>query len=571
LRAGLELILLMLAASTGLRIVAEHRRIPYATLLVFGGVGLAAIPNLPRIATPPDVLFLIFIPPLLYWGAASFPLRDLRRASGAILRLAVLMVLVSCAAVAVTIHAIDPWFTWSAAFALGAIVAPPDPVAVLSVLRPLRLPREVTRVIEGEGLLNDATALVLYRVAVLAAVTKVFSPWKASLQFVVVGIGGAAVGLAAGAIVLRIRRLTRGIDVADSTVSLLTPFAVFLAAEALGSSGVIAVVAAAMYIARGMAPIFTPATRIQNTSMWTVTTFLLESLAFIIVGIELPLVVHHLSWSTLLLLMREAAIIFACMLVARLLWIFPSAYAGQLIGRWTGRNRGPFSQWRRVLFVGCAGVRGADSLVIALTLPLTATGDAPFPARDRIIFITFCVIFATLALQAPALRPLARWLQLGTDPATADEEAHARLTSAEAALRALDDVAADGLRYPEVARYLRQRYRQRARRWAAQEVRQAERAPSEIDHHHLVSSPPSHEAGELDERRGTEYARLRSAMIRAERQAVIGLRDDGTIGDDVLATVQRELDFEQILLEGDQPVGEAPREIRLPVGTGDSD
>ena len=238
------------------------------------------------------------------------------------------------------------------------------------------------------------------------------------------------------------------------------------------------------------------------------------------------------------------------MILARLLWIFPSAYAGQWIGRWTRRGHGPLSEWRRVLFVGCAGVRGADSLVIALTLPLAITTGAQFPARDRILFITFCVIFASLVMQAPLLRPLARRLQLGIDPTTADEEAHARLTSAEAALRALDGVAGDGLRYPEVARYLRQRYRQRARRWAAQEARQARFAPSEIDHHHLVSSPPSHDAGKLDERRGIEYARIRSAMIRAERQAVIALRDNGTIGDDVMATVQRELDFEQILLEG---------------------
>jgi hypothetical protein len=156
-----------------------------------------------------------------------------------------------------------------------------------------------------------------------------------------------------------------------------------------------------------------------------------------------------------------------------------------------------------------------------------------------------------------------RWLDLGTDAAMADEEAHARLTSAEAGLRALDQFASDDLKYPEVARYLRQRYRQRARRWAAQEARQAEYVPSEIDHRHSVTSPPSHEAGLLDEQRGIEYARIRAVMLLAERQAVIGLRDDGTIGDDVMATVQRELDFEQILLEGGQPVGEPPHEVRV--------
>ncbi|HEV8215906.1 MAG TPA: Na+/H+ antiporter [Gemmatimonadaceae bacterium] len=563
MRSGLELILLMLAASTGLRIVAERGRVPYATLLVLGGLGLAAIPTLPRISAPPDVLFLVFVPPLLYWSAASFPLRDFRRASGPILRLAVLMVLVTCAAVAVVIHAIDPRFTWPAAFALGAIVAPPDPVAVVSLLRSLRLPREIERVLEGEGLLNDASALVLYRVAVMAAVTNSFSPGRTAVQFLIVGLGGAAVGLAAGAIVLRLRRITRRIDVADSTLSLLTPFAVYLAAEALECSGVIAVVAAAMYIGRHVQATLSPASRLQNGSMWTVVTFLLESLAFILVGIELPLIVRHLDRATVLLLMREAAVVFACMVVVRIVWVFPSAYVGRLIGRWARRGNTPVPSWQRLLFVGFAGVRGADSLVIALALPLTTLAGQPFPARERILFITFCVIFVTLLIQAPALRPLARWLNLGTDASMADEEVHARLTSAEAALRALDRFAPRELTYPEVARYLRQRYRQRARRWAAQEARQSESSPNKIDHRHSVTSPPSHEAGMLDEQRGVEYARIRFAMILAERRAVIGLRDDGIIGDDVLATLQRELDFEQILLEGAQPVGEPPREVRL--------
>jgi len=562
--SGLELILLMLAAATGLRIIADRGRVPYATLLVLGGLGLASIPTLPRIAAPPDVLFLIFLPPLLYWSAAQFPLRDLRRASGPILRLAVVMVLVTCVAVALVIHAIDWHFTWAAAFALGAIVAPPDPVAVLSLIRSLRLPNELARLLEGEGLLNDATALVSYRLAVAAAITGVFAPRSAAAQFLVVGFGGAAFGLLAGAVLLRLRRLTRGVDVADSTLSLLTPFAVYLSAEALGCSGVIAVVAAAMYIGRRIQVIFSPTTRLQNASMWTVVTFLLESLAFILVGIELPLVIRDLDRATILLLIREAAIVFACIVVVRVLWVFPSAYVGRLIGRWAHRGETPLPSWRRVLFVGYAGVRGADSLVIALALPLTTLSGQPFPARDRIVFITFCVIFATLLIQAPTLRPLVHWLRLGTDVSMADEEAHARLTYAEAALSALDLFTAADLRYPEVARYLRQRYRQRARRWAAQEARQSATAPSEIVHRHWVTSPPSHEAGILDEERGIEYARLRSAMILAERRALIGLRDDGTIGDDVMATVQRELDFEQILLDGGQPVGEPPREVRLP-------
>jgi CPA1 family monovalent cation:H+ antiporter len=560
---GLELVLLMLAASTALRVLAERWRFPYATLLVLGGLALAAIPNVPRVALQPEVLFLVFVPPLLYWAAASFPLRDLQRSSGPILRLAILLVVFSTVVVALVIHTIDPVFTWAASFTLGAIVSPPDPVAVLSVMRSTPLPRQLERILEGEGLLNDASALVLYRVAVAAAVTGAFSLWKASLQFLLVSIGGAVIGFVIGIVVVRVRRLTRRIDVADNTVSLLTPFATYLTAEALDCSGVIAVVVTGMYVARNLAPVLLPTSRVQNTNMWAVVTFLLESLAFILVGIEIPVITHDLNAPALAMLIREALVVFAAVALARVAWVFPSNYVGRRIGRLVSRTQETFPGWRSIAFVGWAGVRGGDSLVIALALPFTVASGQPFPARDQIIFITFGVILLSLVGQAPTLRPLARKLGLQSDSRADDEEAHARLTTAEAALRALDELSKKDLPYPEVARYLRQRYRQRARRWAAQEARGPALGPTEIDHQHSVSLPPSHQGGMRDELRAAEYERLRSAMIAAERRALVGLRDAGTIGDDVMATVQRELDFEQIVLEGSQPVVEAPREANI--------
>jgi CPA1 family monovalent cation:H+ antiporter len=562
--SGLELVLLLLAASVCLRIAAERWRIPYATLLVLGGLALAEIPHLPRIELAPDVLFLVFVPPLLYWGAAAFPLRDLRRSSGPILRLAILMVLVSSAAVAVVVRAIDPAFTWAAAFTLGAVISPPDPVAVLSVMRSVRLPRDVERILEGEGLLNDATALVLYRIAVAAAVTGAFVPGTAALQFLVVGLGGAAIGLALGALILRLRRLTQRSDVADTTLSLLTPFAAFLAAESVRFSGVLAVVAAGVYVGRNIQAIVSPASRVQTASMWTVTTYLLESLIFILVGVELPYVMRDLEPARLASMIGEVGIVFACIVVVRLVWVFPSAYVGGQIGRWIGHSHRATPTWRQILFVGWAGVRGGDSLVIALALPLATAAGQPFPARERIIFITFGVILASLVLQAPTLRPLARALHLHADGTVEDEEAHARLASAEAGLLALDGIPREGLQYPEVLRYLRQRHLQRARRWAADETRRLQDRPSEIDHQHFVSSPPSHEAGELDARRAVEYRRIRSAMISAERRALFDLRDQAVIGDDVMTTVQHELDLEQILLDSAQPVVEPPSEVQVP-------
>ncbi len=551
----------MLAVSTGLRVLADRWRFPYATLLVLGGLALAAIPNVPRVRLRPDLLFLVFVPPLLYWAAALFPLRDFRRSSGPILRLAILLVVISTVAVAVVVRAIDPIFTWAAAFTLGAIVSPPDPVAVLSVMRSTPMPREIERILEGEGLLNDASALVLYRLGVAAAVTGVFSPWRAAGDFFVVALGGAAIGFVFGVVVTRLRRLTQTIDVTDATVSLLTPFGVYLTAEALDCSGVIAVVVTAMYVARRSPALLRPSSRVQIRSMWSVTTFLLESLAFILVGIEIPLVIQDLSSSAIEPLIREVLVIFACLVVVRVAWVFPSTAVGRRFDRWLRHSHEPLPGWRSVAFVGWAGVRGGDSLVIALALPMATAAGRPFPARDRIIFITFGVILTSLVIQSPTLRPLARALGLHSDSRADDEEAHARLVSAEAALRALDKVGKEHVPYPEVVRYLRQRSRQRARRWAAQEARGPGLSPDEGEHGHVVSSPPSHQGGTLDELRAAEYGRLRAAMIAEERRALVQLRDEGTIGDDVMATLERELDFEQIVLEGTQPVVEPPREI----------
>src|ERR1700716_1905677 len=223
--AALELVLLLLAVSAGLRLVAERLRVPYAAILVVGGLLLAFIPGLPKVTLPPEVLFLVFIPPLLYAGSIAYPLRDFRREIGAILRLSVILVVISTAAVAVVAHWLHPSFTWAAAITLGAIVSPPDPVAVLSIMRPLRIPRTIVSILEGEGLINDATALVIYRLGLVAPVPGSFSPSEAAIQFLVGGVGGIAIGLLIGVVVARVHRVTRTVPVVAITVSLLTPFA----------------------------------------------------------------------------------------------------------------------------------------------------------------------------------------------------------------------------------------------------------------------------------------------------------------------------------------------------------
>ena len=560
--AGLELVLLLLAVSAGLRIIAERLTIPYSALLVVGGLGLAFTPNLPRVELAPDVLFLIFVPPLLYWGAVTLPLRDFWHEFGPIVRLAVLMVLVSTAAVAVVAHAIDPAFTWAAAFALGAIISPPDPVSVISIMRSLNAPRAVQSILEGEGLLNDATALIAYRVSVAAAVTGTFSPWRVTGQFFIAAIGGLAIGAAVAVAVLFLHRLTKQVPVAENTVSLLTPYAAWLPAEFVGASGVISVAVAGLIVARYVVNLGRPETRLQNTAMWAIVTFLLESLVFILVGLELPYVTRTLAGYSIWTLVKEAAIICLCVVVVRIVWIFPSTYIGRRIDRWIRGDDEPLPSWRTVLFVAWTGLRGGDSLVIALALPLTVASGAPFPARGQILFITFAVIFMTLVVQGPTLAAVARLLRLHGDGSEQDEEAHARLTAAEAGLRVLDSPDVATTSQPEVVRYLRQRHRQRARRWAAHEARRSIHAPNEDHRDHTVTAP-SHEAGALDARRAAEYRRIRSAMIKEEDRALLDLRDRGVVGDDVIRRIRRDLDFERILLDSPEPVVEPTREITM--------
>ena len=554
--AGLELILLLLAVSAGLRLVAERLTIPYASVLVVGGLLLALIPGLPRVTLEPDVLFFVFVPPLLYAGAISFPFRDFRREFGPIIRLSVLMVLVSTAAVAVVAHKLNPAFTWAAAITLGAIVSPPDPVAVLSVMRSLRVPREITSILEGEGLLNDATALVIYRLAVVAAVTGAFSLSHAALQFFGAAAGGILIGLLIGVIATRVHRITQMVPVVSSTVSLLTPFASYLLADLIGVSGVLAVAATGMYAARTVSAVIGPSLRVQITGMWTVVTFMLESLVFILVGLELPYVARALNSLPLPVLLREGAIVSLCIILVRIVWVFPSTYVFRSIGRWLRHSQEPLPPWRSVLFIGWSGLRGADSLVLAMALPLQTASGAPFVARDQIIFITFCVIFITLVLQGPTLAPFARRLEGGDNMEEAAEEAHARLTAAEAALRKLDEPAMASTEHPEVIRYLQQRHRQRARRWAAREEETHDDEPDKLEHEHFTIAP-SHKAASIDERRAAEYRRVRSAMIGAEEDTIRDLRDSGAIADDVMRRIQRDLDLETMLLETKEPVDRA--------------
>ena len=456
--AGLELILILLAASAALAWLADRLRVPHPVLLVLGGLVLALVPGLPRVELDPDVMFLVFVPPLLYWGSITASLRDFRRDFWPIINLGVVLVLISIAAVAAVARALDPAFTWAAAFALGAIVSPPDPIAAMAVMRTVAGPRRLAHVLEGEGLVNDAAALVAYRIAVAAAVTSTFSPSHATLQFLLTGTGGIAIGLLGAWAIARLRRWVLGQSVIENTISLLSPFAVYLPAERVGASGVLAVVTAGLYLGRLGPRIVPPVTRLQAEAMWSVLTFVIEGLIFILVGLELPYVVEALADRPLGRLLWYGAAVSGALIGVRMVWVFVSTG----FRKWMAKRPAHLG-WRERLFIGWAGMRGGDSLVIALALPFVTASGAPFPARSLIIFVTFCVIFVTLVIQGLTLGTLLRWLGFHREREPDREEAHARRLAVEAGLARLAELAAEEPGHAEVARYLRQRHRSRAR------------------------------------------------------------------------------------------------------------
>ena len=547
---GLELAVVLLAVAAALRVLAGRLNLPHPVLLVLGGLVLAAIPGLPRIGFEPETLFLLFVPPLLYLAAFTTSLRDFRAQIWPIARYGTVVVLLSIAAVAAVAHTLLPEITWPAAFVLGAIVSPPDPVAAVAVMRRLGAPRRIVTLLEGEGLVNDATALVAYRIGVAAVVTGSFSPGRAALQLLVTGVGGAAVGLAIGWLIGQVRRRMPKFPIVENTISLLSPFLAYIPADWLGLSGILAVVAVGLYLGRQGPRIVSAATRVQAESMWSMIQFLLESFIFMMIGLELPYVLRALRSHTLAELAGYGAVVALTAIVVRLVYTFAAALLLRMNRRRHGQPAEP--SWREATFIGWTAMRGGDSLVIALALPLGSASGQPFPARELIIFLTFAVIFDTLVLQGLTLKPLLRWLGLKDGGELDDEEAHARRVAAEVGLRRLNEEGRrDGVE-PDILSYLRRKYAGRLDRWS---VRDREAHGAEDPEHRALAGRD----GAGAERAASSYRRLRSAMIDAERRAVVGLRDQGVIGDEVLRRVQRDLDLETMLLEsGEDDAPESP-------------
>src|ERR671915_511392 len=438
-----ELILGLGVAIAALSTVARLVNVPYPIILVIGGLGIGLVPGLPDVTMEPDLVLVIFLPPLLYSAAFFANLRDLRADLRAISLLAVGLVVATACAVAVVAHALIDGLPWAAAFALGAIVAPTDPLAATEIVRRLGAPRRITSVIEGESLINDGTALTFYRFAVAAAVGSTFSLADATLEFLLDSTGGIAVGLAVGWAVAEIRRRLDAPPV-EITISLATGYAAYLPAEQAGLSGVLAAVSAGIVLGWRAPDIASARMRIQGIAVWDTLVFLLNAILFILIGLQFQVVLDGLEGRSAADLALWAAAVCGAVVGARLLFVFTTPYVIRALDR-RESQRARRSSWQSRVVIAWTGMRGAVSMAAALALPLEVSGGAAFPGRDLIIFLAYAVIVFTIVVQGLTLPALIRWLGLQeTDAGTErEEELLARLAIGEAALRRLDELTGE--------------------------------------------------------------------------------------------------------------------------------
>jgi CPA1 family monovalent cation:H+ antiporter len=500
--------------------VSRKIRVPYPVLLLLGGLVVGLLPGIPQFELDPEIVFLVVLPPLLYVSAFLTPIRDFRANLKNIGSLAVGLVAASAAAVAALAVVLVPGMTWPLAVALGAIVSPPDAVAATAIAQRLAVPRRIISILEGESLLNDATALTIYRAAIGAAAAVATVSVVGSLaSFVFVALGGILIGLLVGWIAAWVR--TRLTDTpVEITISLLTPYAAYLPAELLGVSGVLGAVTAGLFIGRRSSRIMGSEARLAGRAVWESLVFLLNGVVFLAIGFQISSISRGMDRTTLLQLAAVGVLVSVALIAIRAVWISAMSLR-DLMAKNERRIR-----LRESIVLSWAGMRGVVSLAAALALPISLPANA-LPARDAIIVITFTVILVTLVGQGVTLPLVIRAVGLGSDEDEGHEESHARQDLIEEALRRIDDLEQKWPTHRPLIDQLRTSYRHRA------------------EHEEQLHEAPGNEA----EQELVEHRQIRREVIDAQRDALMAMRDRGAIDDDVLRNIERDLDLEEIRME----------------------
>jgi monovalent cation/hydrogen antiporter len=530
----IETMLLLLGVLVIVAVAARRLDTAPSILLVVAGIVLALVPGLPRIELAPELVLLGILPPLIYSAGVAMSWREFKFNLRPITLFAfggVVFTTCAVAAAAYWLLGMPP----AVGFVLGAIVSPPDAVAPLAIVKRLGLPRRLVVVLEGEGLANDATALILYRFAVAAVSTGLFSFERAGGTFALIIVGEIAFGIGVGWASLHLRHWARDPRV-EITLSLMTPYVAFLVPQQLGGSGVLATVACGLYVSWNGPLLIPAATRLQGIFFWDLLVYLLEGLIFLVTGMQVRTVflrMHEVPWQHFAL---AIALTVAVVIAARFIWVFPAVY----VPRWLSaalRRRDPTPPWQWSFLLGFVGVRGVVSLAAALALPLTTAAGAPFPERDLILFVTFGIIVVTLIGQGLALPSIVRWLGLDAHAADEREREHqaevaARAEALNVSQARLQRFADEGRISPEALAILRARHESRAGRLPRTTSDGMDAAMSAME--------------------------LRVELIAAEREFIYQLLQRGEITDEGRRRLERELDLEEASIACKREGGEEP-------------
>jgi monovalent cation/hydrogen antiporter len=523
-----DLVVCLLIVLVVLVNVAQRLKVSQPIVLVIGGLVLALFPRLPVVKLEPDIVFLVFLPPLLYWDALNSSWRDFRENWRPISLLAIGLVFTTTMAVMVVAHSLLG-FVWGPAFVLGAVLGPTDTVAAAAILERFNLPRHLLAVLRGESLLNDALALVMYETAVRVAQTRTYVWGSVSLGFCLAAAGGIVVGLVIGWLMHRLQR--RASDpLAGNTIPLLTGFAAYLPADALHVSGVLAVVTAGLYPSWKDPSTMSARTRLQSRAAWEVITFLLNGLLFILIGLQLRTIVESLSAGSLRSIIRGCVLVSGTVILVRILWVFISTYVPRAFSRRL-RLRDPYPPWQQPVLISWVGIRGGISLAAALAIPSSLADGSPFRGRNEILILTFAVILATLVLQGLSLPGLLRRLNFGDRGAERAEEHRAREAITLVAIRYLASAAKGDAIQKRAVKQLEEEYRHRAEGF-------------EVTRKVFPDNPEAHYM--------TRLLSLERELIGMQRSTLINLRDHGSISDDVLRRFQVLLDLEESRLEEEE-------------------
>jgi monovalent cation/hydrogen antiporter len=529
-----QIFLILLAVLAGTCLLARRVHIAPAILLLLAGTAIAFVPGMPTLELPPDLVLLVVLPPLIYSASVAMSWREFWYNLRPIILLAVGCVIFTAAAVAAATHYLLG-LPWNVGFLLGAIVAPPDAVAPLAIARRLGIPRRVLVVLEGEGLANDATALILYRFAVAAIASGMFSFPKAIGEFSAIIVGEIAFGAAVGWLSLRARHYARDPQI-EITLSLITPYVAYWLPQHVGGSGVIATVACGLYMSWNGPLWISSATRLQGIFFWNLVIYLIEGMLFLLTGSQMRMLYEKSKAFPLDDILIATALVTAIIVVARFAWVYPAIYLPRMISA-SLRKRDPSPPWQNAFILSFAGVRGAVSLAAALSLPFALDGGEAFPYRDLILFVTFGVIFITLVGLGLSLPSVVTWLDVSRaarDERVVEHDAEiaGRREALEAALKSLDALVENRELSGEVVKLLRARH----------EIRS-------------IQLPLSLDPDKCD--LPAAGAELTRELIAAERKFIHALLREGRITDEARRRIERDLDLEEASF--------ANREYRMPL------